>query len=283
MKEISLDINELRKEYALSCVENYVMALISQKYSEWEVIYSESFLSVSEILRRLDDRGFSYFKGVPRLQAMAEDYGFINMQWVEDASVFDPDNKEYYAFMINDEYMKAKYNAQLWRPDHFILAHNDDDRIEYLNDIPPDHGFLSKEECVENYNNGSIVFGFGEYKSDREKLLSTCRDNADKIEKALNEPDQYQFDNDIEKLRDAVCVEKVLVKRQGDFPRLMGEEFDSSQYYNYLNGLNAKIEYIRLRKKKLDTLGDMVKDLIESDKVYYKKIVEVLRRVAKND
>lgn len=282
MEDLSLDVDELKKEYALSCVENCILTLISQKCKDWEAVYSESFLSISKVIDGLNKGGYSYFKGVPRLHAVAMDYGMVKMRYLEDKSVFDPDNKNYYAFMVNEDYMKLKYNAHLWRADHFILAHNaNSGEIEFLNDTPPDHGFLTTEECVKNYNNKAIVFEFDEYVSDKSRILENCKINAEKIEEDLEEVQHNQVEYDIEKIRDALCVEKVLVKRQGEFLRFLGEDFDNSDYYNYLNGLNAKVEYMRLRKQKTNAIEEMIQKLIEVDKKYYRNILSILRRIQK--
>lgn len=79
----------LKKEYALSCIENYLLVILSQKYECWQSVFSESFMRLTDVIDSLGSAGYSYFEGIPRLHTTAMEQGYVQLEYIEGEGIFD--------------------------------------------------------------------------------------------------------------------------------------------------------------------------------------------------
>ena len=151
-----INADDLKKGYALSCIENYLIYLLSQKKYTWEYIYYKSFIKLKEIIRGLNSgQGFSNYKGVERLQVIAEDLGLVSLKEFPCNTNLSSFTKKWYAIQVTNQFMLKKYNYRPWRDDHHILMHNifRNNQVEYLNDVPLDTGIMDMTEAQKFWRN----------------------------------------------------------------------------------------------------------------------------------
>lgn len=220
-------------------------------------------------------KGYSYFKGIPRLQDVAFEQGMCSLEYVEDVSDISTMNDEYYAVRVTNDYMLEKYNYKPWRDDHHILFHNlvHTGMVEYLNDMPADSGEISLEEANSICANEAIIFRVKDMVNlDFDKIIETGRNSfitsSSHIDNIAINYDNFTY----EIARDAVSISKVLVKRQQDFMQLFDKSFNEAEYYDYLSSVQTKLEYMRLRKADISKCADLISEALVNEKEYNNKI-----------
>ena len=278
------DCNRLLKEYALSCIENYLLYLISQKKYQWKTIYCKSFMPFKNILKELyGGIGYSHFKGVKRLQDIAMEQGFSTLEYLDNVDNLSDIENEYYAIQVTNKYMCEKYNYKPWRRDHYILLHNkmNCSVVEYLNDVPMDSGQMLFEDANKICDGVVILFNVKDNVNvDLDRAINNARLCIDKF--GFNDT-QIEWNNlTFEIARDAVSISKVLVKRQIEFIKLFDNKFDEVNYYGYLTSIQTKLEYMRLKKIDISRCNDIMKEVLIYDDKYYKKVTEILNRNVPN-
>lgn len=81
-------INRLLNEYALSCIENYLLYLISEQRTDWSLIFWESYLPFRQIMKLIEmGQDYSHFNGVRRLQSIAEQQGICKLKYLNSDSL----------------------------------------------------------------------------------------------------------------------------------------------------------------------------------------------------
>lgn len=269
----------LKKEYALSCIENYLLVILSQKYECWQSVFSESFMRLTDVIDSLGSAGYSYFEGIPRLHTTAMEQGYVQLEYIEGEGIFDNNNTKYYAIMVKEEYMKERYNIKPWREDHFILLYNDPNGIKkYLNDLPPDSGILDMSQILKIYKNKAIIFNWNDCIAEtRKNILKTNSDRIiDLLEKSPKKFNQDLLLTDISILRDSVGIEKVLVKRQRVYLRMFIPNYDNSEYYSFLCKMYAKLEYMRLKNVAEKKMLELIDEINFADTKYYNCMEKLL-------
>lgn len=281
-----IDTTFLKKEYALSCIENYLLVILSQKYECWQSVFSESFMRFAEVINSLGSVGYSYFKGIPRLHTTAMEQGYVQLENIEGREVFDNSNTEYYAIMVKEEYMRERYNVKLWREDHFILLCNKPDGTKkYLNDVPPDSGILDMSQILKVYKNEAIIFKLSDrvFEISEKNIKSNSCKIIDLLEISTEQVNQEFLLTNINVLRDSVGIEKVLVKRQGEYLRLFDPDYDNNEYYNFLCKIYAKIEYMRLKNASKKKILEVIEEIKSADTEYYNCVKNLLGRKENNE
>lgn len=274
----NFDCNKLLKEYALSCIENYLLYLISDQEYPWQTIYCESFMPLGHILVEMyEGDDYSHFKGVKRLQEVSMEHGFSELEFVDGIVDLSEMNDAYYAVQVTNDYMREKYNFEPWRNDHHILMHNLSNQsvVEYLNDVPIDSGQMSFEEVSKICDQSAIIFHVKDCAGiDIKKAVDIAKKcvSAFEMDKLKLHFDNFTY----EIARDAVSVCKVLVKRQHDFMKLFDQKFDGRDYYNYLTSVQTKLEYMRLKKCDVSEGIAIIKNVLICDKEYYEKVRDAL-------
>lgn len=276
------NISNLKNEYGLSCIEDYILYLLSEKKSEWEGIFCESFLCFDKVLEFISHgQSYSHFTGVPRLQETAEKLGLIKLTFIND-EIFSYElvKNEIFLFQVSEEFIKEKFNKVFWRNDHFMLfQYRGDGEFDYINDIPSCVGKISTLKMSEIYAKTIIK-------------IDICENSYDDYKKGYQEIftknllyEEGKYDKaaiNFEILRDAIGISKVMVKRMEAFVRMFCESFSAYNYYNFLSDNYVKAEYMRVRGKEMNGVNNMINEIEEEDKKFKENLIEAVQTIMKS-
>lgn len=262
--------DNLKNEYGLSCIENYILYLLAQNNNSWQQIFYESILPFNNIMRlMIEGQTYSFFTGVPRLHRTCEKLGLLELSFYTDNNFPAKLVKnKVFLMQVSGEFMKKKFSMSPWRKDHYILfRYIGNDVFEYMNDIPPSVGRLTSMEIQRIYEKNIIMINILEnvhcdykalVKKFKEKLLSA------------NDIQNYnEEDITFEKLRDAIGISKVLVKRAEAFINMIGVPFFTN-YYSFMCNYYIKAEYMRARRYNDCEALKMLKE-VEKEERHFKQ------------
>jgi len=267
MKTINFEKSILNSAYGLSCIENYLLyAMITEKYN-YKHLYFNSYLSFYDISIEFIENNIEYafFKRTPRLQEIAMKNDLIIMNYYNSMDFLkNMDAYDYMAIIVDPAYIKAKYNIEAWRSDHYILISppNSND-FYYLNDSPRDTGIISLNEIKKIHAGGYISFTLKNEISESLKIeflnifLSLISTN----------PQYFHFDlKDIIQARDILGIIRVLRRR---FCEYCGIYISMDFYNDFLISLDkfySSLEYMRIRKSiDLSKINQTFKEMQEKD------------------
>lgn len=248
MKNIDTDLSRFNAFHGLSCVENYLLYVLSVNNYEYKHLYAQSYISFSGIVNYFfnEKKLYEYFDSIPRLQTTAGEYDIISIKTTEKPfSDIDPEHG-YYLLRLCPEYTEETYGESTWRSDHYVLlAGCNNSTWSYINDTPRDYRILSSSEMLNAYTGTYIYIDIAADITDKVKTL-LLRDFINSI------PDNicsaFSTD-DIIAARNALAVLRILRHRLFEY---------CSQYIccdfmvDYLNELDRQfsmIEYMRLRNR----------------------------------
>ncbi len=272
MKKIDMNIDFLKNNHGLSCVENLVMYILKANNITFQYLFFESFLTYSEIENAFATQKQTYatFNIIPRIQNVAEKEGIIKMVLLNHSDIPQLNSDYYMMVMVSPEFEKNRYNKELWRDDHYILVSpNSDTEYNYINDNPLDIGKISMNELKKYYNGKAIFIDISNQSFLKapsyyiNHFINTCH---------IDIPCGCLC-NDIITLRDIVGVLRVLRKRMYSLLVLSN---DVEYMIPYLKSIDQKymlLEYMRMRKQNnLERLKEIRNDIILEDN----KIIEQL-------
>lgn len=277
MSTKQFDLNYLRNEYGLSCVEDYVLYLIAQN-NNWEQIFVDSYLTFEEVLKKiLSGEDYSHFSGVPRLQKTGEELGLFRCKFYEYVTIpFEVVKDSVFLMQVSEEFVKDTFNKTFWRSDHYMLFRDKGGGyFEYLNDIPPSIATISEFELSKIYTGKIIKIDIhNSCMIDCRKLIQQCLDRING--KCLDCVDSFDHAT-LRQLRDAIGITKVLVKRMERLLQLFDSTFSLNDYYIYLQDYYIRIEYMRMKKKCDSEIPDMIKAIRDKDRFFNKQIRNLLQ------
>jgi len=275
MKQFEVNKSFLENLHGLSCIENYFLYFLSINNYPYKYLYYNSAISFDNIAFAFisDDVHYANFNQTPRLHKVALQNKLIKI-WNYKGDDYNEYilTKDYVCIRVTPEFIKDKYNIELWRDDHYILLrYLDNENYTYLNDNPRDQGVISRVELNKAY--GGQMIGFEilhEIEDDLKSMffhkffLSISKD-----EKIIN----LTYDNII-KARDTLGVLRVLRKRIYDYCSLYINIDFMSEYLRELDKQYTTLEYMRVRKKvDHEKVNDILKFLQERDK----SVIELIK------
>lgn len=159
-----IDKKELSEALGLSCVENYFLAWLNERY-EVKKLYGNSFVSAGQVF---DDfsRGATYenYCHIPRLQDIAEDYGIVKHKYLPCGSkaaleaIRSQNTDELCLVRVNTRFFLNRKRAS-WREDHYICVDKD---LRWINEYPLSEGAFTEEGFSEVYDGGLCIYSFGD-------------------------------------------------------------------------------------------------------------------------
>ena len=281
MKRFEFDKDNLNDLYGLSCVENFLLYILKMERYSYKFLFYKSFLSFSAIVNAfyIDKVEYAYFNKISRIQDLARKNKVINMRenFILDLDFFD--RYDYICVMVKPEYIKSKYNTEMWRDDHYILLSKTDNKnFNYLNDNPRNIGVISFSE-LENISTGRVL------------AFDLKKDINDEIKKVFFNEFIIDFNadaltdlniniTDFTMARDILGIHRILRRRTCDF---------CSQYANiefltpYLNALDkhyTSLEYMRLRNKvDYNKINEIFANILQEDRNEMFKIKTELEKL----
>lgn len=270
--------NNLINECGLSCIENYAILILSQHVKNWESVFYKSIMCFHEILQCME-KGYSQFDGVQRIHKLASDMKLLNTNWYN----FDNNKVEnldipFFALQVKKEFIFEKYKKEMWRDDHYILVREKNNgRYDFINDNPVDQGIMEKQSLMKNAGNKLLQMEIICNNICKDKYypltLAHIKDIMNKIEIKYT-----QEITDPLIIRDAIGVQKVLVKRMAIYLRQFVHVDFAEEYYEKLQLYYVKIEYMRLKKKVGQLrLEELFKKIEYMDMQYHNNLYTVLR------
>lgn len=248
MKRMEFDKELLNNLHGLSCIENFVLYILGKEGFSYRYLYFQSYLSFNEIAEEFVYRNarYAYFYKVKRLQNIAMENGVIQIQSGDKLDLNFVRNHDYVCMMVKPEYIKDKYNVELWREDHYILLSDADGfQFNYLNDTPRDVGVISFDELKQIYGGDMIV-------------IDICQNITDEMKQFFLRKlvQSMHIDGGVEKYnitdfttaRDILGICRILRKRIYEFSSMYINAEFLTPYLHMLDKQYMAIEYSRLRK-----------------------------------
>ena len=151
----------LSNTLALSCVESYFLAWLSQFYDVVR-LYSESFIPIQRVFYDFAvGAKFEEYKGVPRIQDVAERWGITEHIFCRNLSpeqaleiVYRQKEENLCLVRVNNVFLK-QYKRKTRRNDHFIAIGRG---LNWINQYPLSSGRFSVPEFSQCF--GGSIFNF---------------------------------------------------------------------------------------------------------------------------
>lgn len=273
------NINYLKNEYGLSCIEDYILYLLAQRTNNWQQIFFESYLPFCDVMECISkDQGYSYFTGVQRLQRTGEMLGLLKLSYyTNDNFPREFVEDKIFAMQVSENFVNDKFNTTLWRRDHYMLfQYKGNNTFEYINDIPKNVGCITTKEMSEIYERKIIVIEVNNVvQSNYQQLIQQL---ATKVILSRSERRYAEEDISFERLRDAIGINKVLVKRIESFIGLLDIPFSASNYYEMLCNYYIKAEYMRVRNADRIAVPIIISEIEEEDRRYKNELIIALQK-----
>lgn len=281
MQTCSFNIKSLNGNLALSCVEDYFLALYKEK-KNFEFLYYQAGISIESLIHDIFclHKGFAGITCVERLHDTAKQLGILDMSY----STKKDDIRKLEGCAIVEvipKFVERRYHIQLFREDHYLLIEKkDQNSCFFLNSTPREFGILNYDDLDSVRGNRVILFQkMGEISQNMRKSRNT---HATDLETGFP---KVRFDNmDIVEIeyRDFLLSLCVLRKRL----RLY-EHYENTSYLDWLAGLARVAEYARMKKTlNQDLMERNINKVKEQDKIYLegiqmqKQVIKAIKEVS---
>lgn len=269
------DLSVFNELYGLSCVENLLLFILKSYQYSYNYLFYNSFLSFNVVANAFIKENAKYtdFIKIPRIQDTAIDIGILEMS-LSNSLKFDDAASVKTLITVKPEYIKNKYNVELWRNDHYILIHRDCEQCIYINDNPRDSGVITLETLHNIFDGKVIKFKLNEDLTEdlKEILRQRFFDSLSKINQTIFLP---SIDlSDLKPLRDALGIYKILTRRLYAFSSLcMNADFITEQI-KYLDKQYMLIEYMRIKNEiNYAAIALLANKVFENEKMIIKRIM----------
>lgn len=269
------DLSAFDDLHGLSCVENLLLYILKSSQYSYQYLFYNSFISFHNVLDAFmnENEVYANFTKVPRIQDTTVDIGVVEMNLCDSLNLVDETDR-YMLISVKPEYIKDKYNVELWRNDHYIMIQRNGNQYRYINDNPRDIGDISIEKLYSIFDGKMILFKIkGDIRADcREQLRQRFVCNIKSLDYGINL--QKFTMTDWKLLRDALGIYRILTRRLYDFSSLyMSAEFILPQI-KYLDKQYMLVEYMR-KKKKIDSVAidNIIEKVREYEKINIPKIM----------
>ena len=250
MKNIDIDLSRFNSFHSLSCIESYLLYILSTNNYDYRHLYALSYVSFSKIMHYFfnERKQFEYYNGVSRLQQIASKHSVISIKSIDQPYIDIDSEHDYYLLRLCPKYVEETYGETTWRDDHYVLLANfNDSSWTYINDNPRDYKTLNRSKMLTAYAGSLIRINLASSITDKMKnLLLQGFLNSMSENKEIFSTSSV---DDIIAARNALAVLRILRRRIHEY---------CSQYIycdfmvDYLNELDRQfslIEYMRLRNR----------------------------------
>ena len=250
MKNIDVDLSRFNSFQSISCVESYLLYILSANNYDYRHLYAQSYVSFSEIMHYFFNKRkrYEYYNGVPRLQQIASKYKIILINDIDKPRIDIDSEHDYYLLRLCPEYIKETYGETTWRDDHYVLLANfNDSGWTYINDTPRDCRALNGSEMLAAYAGSLISIDLASGITDKTKdlLLQEFLNSMSENKKMCS---TFSVD-DIIAARNSLAVLRILRRRMYEY---CFQYICCDFMVDYLNELDKQfslIEYMRLRNR----------------------------------
>lgn len=269
------DLSAFDDLHGLSCVENLLLYILKSSQYSYQHLFYNSFINFDDVLDAFmnENEVYANFTKVPRIQDTAVDIGMVEMNLCNSLKLDDAADR-YMLITVKPEYIKDKYNVELWRNDHYIMIQRNGDQYRYVNDNPRDIDDISIEKLYSIFDGKMILFKLkGNIRADymeqlRQKFICNLKSMKHRIALAHLPITDWRL------LRDALGIYRILTRRLYNFSSLyMSAEFILPQI-KYLDKQYMLVEYMRM-KNKIDgmAIDNLIEKVREYEKINVSKII----------
>ena len=141
-----MGVELLHNTYAVSCVENYLVATCRYRGLPYQVLYTNSFLNRNQVMGDFlkSEETYIYYTGLPRLQNIAEHISFMRLDYAAvgsdelETEITEQLNLGLPVMVEVDSRVLPSLNGVLpQREDHFILVYaSEGNQYWFLDDSP---------------------------------------------------------------------------------------------------------------------------------------------------
>lgn len=252
-------IDGIKGAKGVSCVEIYLLALLSFRNIDERCLYSDSYIGIGETLNEFIGKRRSYasYLGKPRLQTVAKELGLISLQTFERGT--QTHKFDHILYEVSPSYKKGGALAP-WRADHYLLWHEN----AFYDCYPPSR--LTVKEVFNDLADTCIGIdihadaALPDIKECTGALVKSIPKATEKIGVALT-PDNLVF------VRDALLYVKVMRERMNGLLQL--SELDA--LIKAVAKFVARIELFRQRKI-IGAYQNLVEEIDEKERLWKEKI-----------
>ena len=242
---MEIDKNSLLNGYGLSCIENYVIAILKKYISNWETIFFKSFILFEDILRdfAVYKEKYAYFSGVERIQDVCSELGLIQINYESNISMEEIQDDLDFAFVrVNEKFIRDNYKTKLWREDHFIYVKKMAEGWFFVNDTPLDEGRISNPYFEQIFSNECFYLSLNRRHLEDESCLEYFLGNLKKDSKK-----DINFKATCLEFRDAIGVMRVIYRRISLYLSRYMQIGMIDSFVNELDKIYMKAEYMNLK------------------------------------
>lgn len=242
---MEIDKNSLLNGYGLSCIENYVIAILKKYISNWETIFFKSFMLFEDILRdfAVYKEKYAYFSGVERIQDVCSELGLIQRKYESNISMEDiQDDLDFVFVRVNEKFIRDNYKSKLWREDHFIYVRKVAEGWFFVNDTPLDEGRISKHYFEQIFSNECFYLNLNKEQLEDEGCLEYYLDSL-----KTDSKQDLNFTASCLEFRDAIGVMRVIYRRMSLFLSKYMQTDMLDSFVNELDKIYMMAEYMNLK------------------------------------
>lgn len=261
----------------LSCIENYILEELIPKVKNYKWIFAYSICPLKDVLDYviIGEHSYENYYAIPRIQDIAQKHIIISYDRYEIQSLEEIENVQFSDILllkVNNDFMFENFGIRTWRDDHYIrileLAENE---VLFRNDYPAKMEWMPRRN-IQNLDELKIVkinlLCEAISNESIEKLKNIRDKNVKNFNKEINVADYKK--NSAVSLRDLVGILKILRKRANI---LQDKEIVGNYYFEELENIQFKLEYMRLKKKEnKEDLWKFLNYIIELDKKHLLEI-----------
>ncbi len=261
----------------LSCIENYILEELIPKVKNYKWIFAYSICPLKDVLDYviIGEHSYENYYAIPRIQDIAQKHNIISYDRYEIQSLEEIENVQFSDILllkVNNDFMFENFGIRTWRDDHYIrileLAENE---VLFRNDYPAKMEWMPRRN-IQNLDELKIVkinlLCEAISNESIEKLKNIRDKNVKNFNKEINVADYKKIS--AVSLRDLVGILKILRKRANI---LQDKEIVGNYYFEELENIQFKLEYMRLKKKEnKEDLWKFLNYIIELDKKHLLEI-----------
>ena len=266
-----------QNEFGLSCVEDYVIYVLSRETYNWKCIFYKSYFDIEEIINYLLFKGqeYSSIKFIERIQNTLVNDGMLELVQMNLEDIERIDSKQIFLMELNESATKELLNINAWRNDHYIMCcKNTNGLYTYVNDRPYLTGNFESAE-LKKYIGREHAFSIRVIHKNIGSIIN--RGKIVQLEQKLKS--QVILSGNLYlgfgKIRDSIGIYRVVVKRLQAFFCAYGTDKFIEDEIKRLDNIYLRLEYMNIRKNHdLDKVIALVGEATGIQKNVKKKALE---------
>lgn len=259
IRKCSEELTKVLKTPALSCVEYYVIPWLKQFFVVGE-LYEETIRRFADVEQIIDVSSYENPIGIKRVQTIAEERGWITHEF-QDYRDVTLNNSMLCLLQVTPEFFNSTQIP--WRADHYVrLVDQTPSCYFVINEYPAEARKIEKNEATTYFKDKALIFSLRKGKEKfeaRPYIVGRERCNEDCA---------------LKKLRDALLLYKVLLRRLSDILNSRG--IQSDELIKYQDRINSIFMGVALTLHKTQDNDIFVEEVQKSIRLKEEQIFKIL-------